>query len=307
MTLTWLLRKWACLHVMVAFASSPVVTRLRALSIIFVPTRTRNCLGVGHGGDNQQQHILIVASSSLKSGGLLPQIWGKGWLQPSIPSSSNNWPRGCICRMSSLQNWALMLKTWTPESMKAVTSCPSIITGASLEHPTKTCYGVWIEEWYWADLVLSSFPFCCLHMGQFWIGVREGMLWVYWLHDVGGWPHSLGSPQSLFNSFAGVAHSLAIWPQPWHLKHSRVLKSFAFWALPWAPVECLGTPPTLGSSGYPTCNRRAASSGVLAQASTTFMGAGANRSIPVCLPSLMIPVPGTIWSTSRASALFSSV
>ena len=25
--------------------------------------------------------------------------------------------------------------------------------------------------------------------------------------------------------------------QPWHLKHCRALESFAFWALPWAPVD----------------------------------------------------------------------
>ena len=67
---------------------------------------------------------------------------------------------------------------------------------------------------------------------------------------------------------------------------------------------CLGTPPTLGSSGYPTCNRRAASGSVLAQASLTIVGAGASRSIPVQLPSPTTPVPGTIWSISRVSALF---
>ena len=31
-------------------------------------------------------------------------------------------------------------------------------------------------------------------------------------------------PPSLFNGAAGVAHSLAMWPQPWHLKHCRVLE-----------------------------------------------------------------------------------
>ena len=100
-----------------------------------------NCLGVGHGGDIQQQHVLIVVSYSLEFGGLPPQIWGMGWLHCPIPSSSNNWPKGCICRVSSLQNWAHMLNTWVPESIKAVTSHPPIITGASLEHPTRCAMG----------------------------------------------------------------------------------------------------------------------------------------------------------------------
>ena len=34
--------------------------------------------------------------------------------------------------------------------------------------------------------MLPFHPPCCLHMGQFWIGVREGMLWVYWLCVAGG-------------------------------------------------------------------------------------------------------------------------
>ena len=88
-----------------------------------------------------------------------------------------------------------------------------------------------------------------------------------------GWTAFPQFPPSLFNVIARVAYSLAIWPQPWHLKHCRALESFAFWAL--------GTPPTLGSSGYPTCSRRAAIRGVLAQASPTIVGAGAGRSIPV--------------------------
>ena len=36
----------------------------------------------------------------------------------------------------------------------------------------------------------------------------------------------------------------------------------------------LGTPPTLGSSSHPTCSRRPASGGVLAQASLTIVGVG---------------------------------
>ena len=71
--------------------------------------------------------------------------------------------------------------------------------------------------------------------------------------------------------------------------------------------QCLGTPPTLGSSGYPTCSRRAVSGNVLDQASLTIVGAGTNRSSPVHLPSLMTPVPGTVWSGCRVSSLLCSV
>ena len=53
--------KWACLHVMVAFASSPVVMRPRGFVDYLCAHHDQDCLGVGRGGDNQQQHILIVA------------------------------------------------------------------------------------------------------------------------------------------------------------------------------------------------------------------------------------------------------
>ena len=46
---------------------------------------------------------------------------------------------------------------------------------------------------------------------------------------------------------------------------------------------------------------------VLAQASLTIVGAGMNRIVPVCPPSPATPVPGTIWSTSRVSAMFCPV
>ena len=71
-------------------------------------------------------------------------------------------------------------------------------------------------------------------------------------------------------------------------------------------IGSLGIPPSLRSSAYPTCSRGAVSRGGLTQASPTVVGAGAGRSIPICLPSPMTPVPGTNWCTSRAIALFCS-
>ena len=58
-------------------------------------------------------------------------------------------------------------------------------------------------------------------------------------------------PLSLFNGFARVAHSLAIWLQPWHLKHCRVLESCIL-GIALCTCWCLGTSPSLWSSGYPT-------------------------------------------------------
>ena len=60
---------------------------------------------------------------------------------PSIPSNSNNQPRGWISSASSSQNWELTLEPCAQESISASVSHPSIITGASLEHPTKHAIG----------------------------------------------------------------------------------------------------------------------------------------------------------------------
>ena len=38
-------------------------------------------------------------------------------------------------------------------------------------------------------------------------------------------PHSLGSPAG-FKDLASVAHSQAMWPHPWHLKHHKEPGSF---------------------------------------------------------------------------------
>ena len=40
---------------------------------------------------------------------------------------------------------------------------------------------------------------------------------------------------SCFNILAGVAHSLAMWSQPWHLNHCNELESLVLWAPPCAP------------------------------------------------------------------------
>ena len=70
---------------------------------------------------------------------------------------------------------------------------------------------------------------------------------------------------------------------------------------------CLGTSPTLWSSGYPTCSRRAASGGVLAQASPTIVGAGQTGVfLSICpLPqSLILGLFGALAGQVPCSALF---
>ena len=42
-------------------------------------------------------------------------------------------------------------------------------------------------------------------------------------------------PPSLFNGVARVAHSLAMWPQPWHLKHCRELEPQLLCVPPYTP------------------------------------------------------------------------
>ena len=52
------------------------------------------------------------------------------------------------------------------------------------------------------------------------------MLCIYcWLLLAGGLAAFPQFPSSLFNVLAGVAHSLAIWPQPWHLRYWSELES----------------------------------------------------------------------------------
>ena len=60
-----------------------------------------------------------------------------------------------------------------------------------------------------------------LSLGWFWLGVTEGMFWIYCTWFEGGLTAFPWVPPSLFNCIAGVAHSQAIWSQPWHLKQCQ--------------------------------------------------------------------------------------
>ena len=103
MTLTMTAPKWACLHVVVAFASSPSSHETQGCIDYLCSHHDQNCLGVGHGGDNQQQHIPVVAfyPQNLEVYLHKCEVWDAC---TPILSSSNNQPRGWISRVSSLQN-----------------------------------------------------------------------------------------------------------------------------------------------------------------------------------------------------------
>ena len=148
--------------------------------------------------------------------------------------------------------------------------------------------------------LLPSLPLCCLHMGWFWIGVREGNV-----------TNLLGACSWGVDHIPLVPPIPCLTVLPWsctlpcHVTPAlapEALQSagvFHILSIALCTCQCLGTPPPLGSSSYPTCSRRVVSRSVLAQASATIIGPGANRSIPVCPPSPMTPVPGTVWSGHR--------
>ena len=87
--------KWVCIHTVVTFVSSPLVIKLRALSIFFRTNHDWDHLGVGLGWYGQQQHILIIVFDpwDLEVDLHKPKVWDG--CNP-IPSSSNNWPNGWI-------------------------------------------------------------------------------------------------------------------------------------------------------------------------------------------------------------------
>ena len=137
-----------------------------------------NCLKVGHGGDNQQQHILIVTFYPQNLEVYLHISKVCDGCTP-IPSSSNNWPRGWTCKVRSSHNWPLMLETWALKSIKAGTSCPSVITGASLEYPIRCAFGSGLRKgigvtcchpflfaaFIWVGCGLGSGKECCKFTG----------------------------------------------------------------------------------------------------------------------------------------------
>ena len=138
-----------------------------------------NCLRVGLGWYNQQQHILIIMLDPWDLEVDLHKAKVRDGCAP-IPSNSNNWYRGWISSASSSQNWELTLETCTLESISAMVSCPSINTGALLEHPTKHAIH---SEFMKGTGATSGHPFCQTTFSRVSFGLGSGREW--WRFTVG--------------------------------------------------------------------------------------------------------------------------
>ena len=175
--------KWACLH---------IVVHLCELSLCHHTHGPIYDFGPNHDVDHSQNRMWLAWPATAHSHCSSFDPWdlevdfhkSEVWdVEPPVLSSFNNWPRGGICSAISPQKWELMLETWGPKSISAVISCPSAITGVSLEHPTKWAIGSGVEEGTGANLWLSfllSHLYCGLVQGQ---GGNAG----YLLLAVAGW------------------------------------------------------------------------------------------------------------------------
>ena len=141
---------------------------------------------------------------------------------PPVSSSSNNLPRGWICKVICSQNPELMLEFCAPESINAVTFCLSTITGASLDHPNRWATGSGFKKGMTG--AASCRP---VHQATFMLaGLHPELGWECEGPTV-GWGNCCQQgvthiPSGWLKAVAGVGHSLAMWPHPWHLKHWRV-------------------------------------------------------------------------------------
>ena len=195
------------------------------------------------------------------------------------------------------------METWALESIIAVISYPSTITGASLECPHQMSYRVRAEKrngwpsghpFFWAAFIVVSFSLG--QGGECW-GPTVGCCGWCW----GGWATFPQFPLDGFKVFARVAHFQAMWSQPWHLKHWRELRSFLFEVPsldpcvfgPWPPVVVVPVP-------HLTDVLQAEAS--LSQTSLAIIGAWVARSAPVHPSPPMTSLSGAIWGAGWAVA-----
>ena len=164
---------------------------------------------------------------SLGCGGWPPQTWGMGWWNPmSLLVPITDLGAGSAVQ-DPCKTGNLCLRPEHPN--QSVWSFPAHLLSLRLwllECPTKQAMGLGLRK---GTGVTSDHPF-------FWspfivVGLGLGPGREFWGPTVGccGWCWWAAFPQfplDWFNVLAGVAHSQAIWPQPWHLKHWRELQSF---------------------------------------------------------------------------------
>ena len=253
-----------------------------------------------------------------------------GWQNPL----SNKLPRGWICRVWSSQNWELMLETWAPEMINVVTFCPFTISEASSECPATWAIESGLRKGtgaasccpiIWAALILVSFG---LGSGRKCRGPTVGCCW-----GVGCIP---SVPPDWFKAVAGVAHSYAIWPQPWqHWKvgvppvgHTFMLSIIPVTALPlistysspcptassvlWSGEVCPGLVWPLWELGQPGVSLSAhplqwpLSLGLLGALAgllpcPTLLNAAINFAI--CCPNSLVPSPESVTTAALALTL----
>ena len=91
----------------------------------FGPDHNWDLLRVGHGQYDQQQDVFIITFIPVicRLTIMYPRY---GMAEPPVPSSSNSQPRRWTSRVKSSQNPELILQTWAPKSINAVTFCPSM-------------------------------------------------------------------------------------------------------------------------------------------------------------------------------------
>ena len=156
--------------------------------------------------------------------------------EPLVPSSSSSLSRGWTFRAIHSQNPELTLEICAPEKINVVTFCSSAMMGALLDHSIWWVYQVWVEEWdRWGSLLMGL----SVRLSSYWPvlvwgygGNVRGLL-LAWAAVAGrGVSHIPYIPPGWFKTDAGVGHSLAMWPQPWHLKHWREWVSAAGCTLP---------------------------------------------------------------------------
>ena len=265
----------------------------------------QNILRIGHGWYNQQQHILILI---LYPWDLEVDLHLRyGMVEPPVPSNSINWTRGWICRARSLQNWELMLETWAPESINAVILCPSTVTGASLEHPTKWAMesgfrnrtgAISDHPVLWAAFIVVGFGLGSER--ECWGPTVDCCGWCQW----GVGLHFLGSPQTVLKFWLGGV-------LPSHKAPTLAPKALERAGVP--PVGCallyifsslaiLSLVSTCCSPCAMT-SRCAVDWGSLSQTSLAIMEAGAARSAPVHLSPPTASLSGAIWGAGWAVAL----
>ena len=106
--------------------------------------------------------------------------------EPLVLSSSNSQPRGWTSRAKSLQNPELIVETWAPESINAVTFCLSMITGASLDHPTRWATGSGFKNG--TAGAVSHGPVCQAgwSLSRVRVGMHRAYCWLGWLLPSGG-------------------------------------------------------------------------------------------------------------------------